>query len=445
MARTRNLGGSGLSILFGSALLAGSALAKEPPGAKASPFSGEPHGMAHVRLDLGAGRLDVDSGTLFAVQGAAGKPHEFVFVGKATFVLHTNDPVERYQLEMFTGQPELTEPVDEATLVLLDDAAAEAVTAGPAMPSVDAAVAGRAESSWREWLDSPGRRAAEVPTALFAAAAADPTAQGYFVAWCHSPRLGRFEYVINPWEQESVTVRHFVPLPLGDLDKDAVARRLRGEQSEGRLRDRRVEDLGDWDTWFSTASRGEAGRPAPGSRGFEPDHYVLDLDIPAYPETAETGRARIELHATESGRRVVLLDLFRDLRVSRVRDGAGADLAWHQEGDHVAVVLARPCESGDKVSLDVDYDGVLFNKVESGVYRKRAAIGWYPHVGTADVATYEVTVHHFKAVDVVATGRLAESGRKTGSSGRGTFSTRRPGGSPSRSGLTRSTRAPSAT
>src|SRR5262245_4438647 len=64
-----------------------------------------------LRLAFGSARIDIERGVLVAVKGPSARPQELLFIGKARFALATDDPVETYQIELFTGRERLDEPV----------------------------------------------------------------------------------------------------------------------------------------------------------------------------------------------------------------------------------------------------------------------------------------------------------------------------------------------
>jgi glucose-6-phosphate isomerase len=56
-----------------------------------------------LRIDLGPGRLTIAKGTLIPVEGLSGAARELLVFGDARFSLETDDPIETYQVELFTG------------------------------------------------------------------------------------------------------------------------------------------------------------------------------------------------------------------------------------------------------------------------------------------------------------------------------------------------------
>jgi hypothetical protein len=126
------------------------------------------------------------------------------------------------------------------------------------------------------------------------------------------------------------------------------------------------------------------------------------------------GTARLFLEATAAGRRVVRLELMRDLAVSTVVDGRGRDLFFFRSGDEIVVLLPEPSEAGQSLTLDVTYEGRALDWVRGKFFNLRDTSLWYPHCGTIDRAAYDVTLRWPRKYDVVASGRLEASGRERG-------------------------------
>ena len=89
-------------------------------------------------------------------------------------------------------------------------------------------------------------------------------------------------------------LERFVAARLGAVDAERVRRGLRREEEEGRNLGRRVEDLGDWDTWFSSSLTRPDGSRLPGAESFEPEHY--DLTLTVEPDLEEV-RVRVGIPA----------------------------------------------------------------------------------------------------------------------------------------------------
>ena len=114
---------------------------------------------------------------------------------------------------------------------------------------------------------------------------------GYFSAFCRSEVLGDFHYVFDPSELEQAVLGQFVPLDVDDTEERRVRKAIRRAKRKGRFARLRFEELGDWDTWVSVPLRGSNGQPLPGSRGFEPQRYTIDVSLDPRKEKLEGGSA----------------------------------------------------------------------------------------------------------------------------------------------------------
>ncbi len=369
--------------------------------------------LRKVDIELGAASLHVEDGLLVPAERVAAQSAEMVLVGNAVFRLSTPDPVEAAQIEMFTGSTSVAEPITEAVLVVARDDVAERLLSGTAPESVDPSRLGRARDAFSAWRQGTERRVLRVESALLLDALGDAVEQGFFAAWCRSSRLGPFTYVQDPEDLEPVTLGHFVPRPLGDEERERLDREIRHEQRRGRLREFRVEDLGDFDTWYSASLASADGGRLPGGEGFEPERYLLDVTVTEDRERIE-GRAVLELRAEAGGRVAVPLRLFPDLVVKSVRDGSGTDLAWLGEGERVIVFLTEPSKPGQSLVLEVTYGGPALKRLDFGVYVMRHTTDWHPHAGTLDRARYDVTVHWPQNLRMLGSGRRVDGGEQGG-------------------------------
>lgn len=372
--------------------------------------------VENLRVDLGPAHLTIAKGTLIPVEGPAAVPQEFLMIGAARFVLETSDPVEAYQIDLFTGAPRLDAAVDRAVLVIPNDAVASGLAARPGKARLDAAQAEEARDLLAAWRGSPEYRRSAADLVMIEDAIGDPIAQQGFVAWCGAGRLGRFLYTVDPFDIEQVSLEQFVPWRLGDVDADSVRRQIRRETQEGRLLGRRFEDIGDWDTWYSTSLARSDGSPTPGRQSFEPERYEVSIDVDADLERIE-GRARLTLVPTAREARVAQFELFVDLVLEKVTDASGRPLPWARSGSTIAVVLPGSPALGEKTSIDLSYEGVLFEKLEPGIRGQRTANDWYPRAGTIDRASYKVTFDTPDSVRILGSGVKREEsvagGRRT--------------------------------
>lgn len=364
--------------------------------------------VAVERLRLRGGPADflLESGVLVPVQQPGGRIAELVFAGLGRMRLEPDDDIEAQQLLLHTGDATFEENFRAAVLVVAADPAVASVLGRPrAAASAPGLVV--AEETYRAWREGAIRSRNGLEIALLFDAAGDPAAQGYFAAWFEHPRSGHIFYEVDPDRVEQVSLGWFEPLSLEQRQARKVEKALDKAQRRGRLLSARLEDLGTYDVWTSAALRDGEGRPRPGGASYEPEHYRLDVSLDDRARYIDA-EASLTLRALRAGRRVIRLSLQADLTVEAVTDGDGSALAFHRQGADLGVVLPAPPDT-ETVDIVVHYGGRLIEKHG----RARASIDtiqWYPHAGTVDRATYDVTVRWPESLGLVATGRRVDGG-----------------------------------
>jgi hypothetical protein len=109
---------------------------------------------------------------------------------------------------------------------------------------------------------------------------------------------------------------------------------------------------------------------------------------------------------------VITLELFRDLQVREVTDGEGEPLFHMRSGRELAVLLPGPSVAGEKLRLKVSYGGRVLKWVGRGTWDLEDTNAWYPHCGTVDRATYDVTLQWPAKYELISGGRLVDQGRR---------------------------------
>ncbi len=363
--------------------------------------------LKNVKLGAGLATLQLDDGVLLPASPVGARTVEVVFLGKGRIVLEPPDEIEAGQLDLFIGSNRLEEEFTEMVLVLGMDAAVDAMLRKPAA-TPEASLVQRGEALYRKWKDGPERKLLNVESAILLDAAGDPAFQGYFAAWFRGKELGDFLYLVNPEDQEQVALGSFVPLEATEKEKRKILKEIARQQRKGRLIGLELEDLGQWDTWLSASLRNREGTPSLGVSSFEPEKYTLDVSI-AERDLRLTGRARIDLRPVVRGARAAVLRINPNLQVSKVSDGSGQGLFFVQAGDDLTVLLPRPAAAGDKLALVVEYAGSAVDKSQ-GSYALADTLFWYPHAGTVDRATYDVTLRWPKKLELAACGHRVDGG-----------------------------------
>ncbi|HYH47258.1 MAG TPA: M1 family aminopeptidase, partial [Thermoanaerobaculia bacterium] len=137
--------------------------------------------------------------------------------------------------------------------------------------------------------------------------------------------------------------------------------------------------------------------------------YALELALGAKASRVD-GKARIELTPVLANpSRLVELQLNPDLKVRRVTDAAGAELFVHRAGAGLTVVLSEPPAAGAAATVVVEYEGNLIEK-DGRAFALLDTFSWYPHAGTVDRATYDVTFRWPRGLDLLASGRRMDGG-----------------------------------
>ncbi len=377
--------------------------------------------MTGVRLGTGFATFDLESGVLIPVRGGGERMVEMVFVGRGRARLEAPDNVEAGQLELFTGERRLAETFTEAVLVVARDAAAEALLRRPLVEEVEPETLRRAGARYTAWKDSPERRTLGVETGILLDALGDPLYEEYFAGWFLGEHLGPFLLQLDPAAEEQINLGQFVRFEISPERSHSLSRFLHRQQQRGRLVGLEVEDLGRWDSWVQAPLRDAEGEPRPGSPGFEPHHYVIDVTVD--PRTGSlASQSRVELKAASGSRRVVRLELHADLEISRLAESGGGELFYLREGNDVLVLLPRLPEAGAEVVLDVACEGrfleggrdVAPDGRRAASWALRDALGWYPRTGANERATYDVTLRWPRRYDLLASGTRVGVGESGG-------------------------------
>ena len=356
-------------------------------------------------LRAGLATVVLEDGVLVPSTTVAGRPVELAFVGRGRVELEPPDEVEAGQLELFTGSSRLDERFERAVFVVAFDAATDAVLSRP--PAPPGPRVGEAAALSAAWLAGTERALLDVDARLFADGIGDRLASGFFCAAFEGTRLGRFLVVVDPLEDEQVTVGRFVRPELSRRHERKLRLALEAAQRRGKLIGLAVSDLGIWDTWLSASLSSGSGEPAPGTTGVEPTHYRLEATL-ADPDLALEASARLSLQVLVADLRTVTLELDADLEPLRAVDGRGRELEWWRSRNELVVALAEPATAGQGLEIEVEYRGRPMEQSAGGAAALRRPTGWFPHAGTIDRAPYELTVTWPEELDVVAPGAVED-------------------------------------
>ena len=365
--------------------------------------------LEQVDVPFGSGSLYVHDGVLVPTHPVAGRTVEWVFVGQARFRFDPPDDIEADQLELFSGQRELDVGLEAAVMVRADDAPVRALLEHQEPAFLSPPMLERVVTVHREWLEGAERAANGIRGGVFNALIGDRAYSDYFAIWCRSYEIGDFIYEFDPEDTEPHTLAHFSPLEIRGWDRLRLERHLKHQQKRGRWLDTRIQDIGDWDIWLS-GPWDPTGKIREASPGFEAEHYRIDATI-GRDETTLRGKATLDVVSLEAGRRVIPLELFRDLVAETVRLETGEPLFFFRSGGDLIVVLDEPTTAGQRLQIEIVYRGKAMRWVDRKMFDLEDTANWYPHCGTTDRATYDVTLRWPRGLQLLASGRPVESGR----------------------------------
>ncbi len=213
-----------------------------------------------------------------------------------------------------------------------------------------------------------------------------PSQGGYFLAAIHGRKNGHLIFTIDPHG-----ARHVSPEEVSLLNWN------------------------DWgEAYLAAFHLGTDAARDTGGGDEQNGAYRIDtenLDVTIEKSGFLTGLAAVHVLAIQDGVAVVPLNLYPTLRVSRVETDKGEAQDYVQEKKEedadFGVILAAPLKKGDSVTLKVAYGGKDVVQNEGGAnYYPVARESWYPNAarGLGDYATYHMTFHVPKGLDLIATG-----------------------------------------
>jgi hypothetical protein len=309
-----------------------------------------------------------------------GKVTGAVFKGDGHFHIKPVSAEERHNLSILNHSEEFDEDFNQVILRFTDGTAAELHKAatGKGQPENSYAEAARDFHNYQrlKLLENIDLRLLQDVLS--------PAPGGYFFAAIRGKKNGHLFFRIDP---------NGVP----DVAPEEVS----------------LLSVNDWGPTFLTASHLAAEGDHPNNNEENAttriDHE--DLDVTIEKSGFLTGMATVHLIALQDGVAVVPFNVYPTLRVSRVETDKGEQLDFVQEKKEedadFGLVLAHPLKKGESSTVRIAYGGkdVVFNAGGSNYYPV-ARESWYPNgaQGLGDYATYNMTFHVPKGLQLIATG-----------------------------------------
>ena len=328
------------------------------------------------------------TGEVYFLAPVQGRYTGGVFIGDGEFNIQPPTEVERNSLKVFTNEPSLTEQFSSLVLRFTDKTFDEIKNNVAAKLGNNGPQAGHARDAFRENQTLLRTRLRENSELRVLADLYAPQRSGFFTAFINGKRFSKLVYLFNPLGIPEVSPEEVLLFSYGDTDR------------------------GFW-TAFHRLDEYKKGTASSAE-----DHRVVDItrhEIDASIKgTHLTATDVVTLRNLLPGTRVVLLELYRTLRVNRVQDEQGRDLNFVQEGKDedadLGVIMPQPLEVGKSFKITVQYEGdEALRDSGSGNYILIPRSTWYPNnAGTqfGDRAIFDMTFHFPKGNTFVGTGAL---------------------------------------
>lgn len=364
-------------------------------GKSGQDFSGPYATVNNLVLKKEGASFTLRSGEIYFLTPVEGHYTAAVFFGEGEFNLVPPTEREKISLKIFTNEPSITEQFTTLTLRFTDKTFDEvknspAVKMGTSGPQLSRAADLFRENQTllRKQLRDNGEL--QVLADLYA-----PGRAGFFTAFINGKKFSKLVYLYNPLGIPNVSPEEVLLYSYG------------------------TDDRGFWTAFH------RLDEYAKGTASSAEDHRAIDITKHQIDGTIKGTRLaatdRFTFRALVPGR-VVLLNLFGSLRVSRVQDEQGKDVEFIQEArDEDAdfgVIMPQTMEAGKSYTLSVQYEGGgAIADSGGGNFFLIPRSTWYPNNGGTqfgDRATFDMTFHYPKNYTFVGTGAPVGPEDRTG-------------------------------
>ncbi len=358
----------------------------------------DPARVYHVRdasIERPGAHFTLEDGIIAFTQDVMGKITGAFFEGDGEVLVAPPNEAERQSMSLFTGMAILEERFSSAYFRFNDNTALEF---SPGLRATEDAA--EFSERWKDAAVSLAQADAMRLLLTFSRGLADsgqspPRTDDPLDRFLHArlqgSKLGIFDVIYDASGSE--------PLDVGQ------ARKAR----DGSL---------FYDAWtsFSPSASGNKRDSVAIKNVVDPIHLThISIRTHVKPPRQIEAEATLQLQTSKAGERALIFELSRFIRVEAVeRDGhpvefihnpsvEGTQLA-RRGNDVVAVVLDRPSEAGQVISLRFVYRGEVLADAGPGLLYVGARGNWYPNRGPA-MANYDLEFYYPPGWTLVATGR----------------------------------------
>jgi hypothetical protein len=328
------------------------------------------------------------NGEIYFLTPVLGRYTGAVFIGDGEFSLVPPTENEKNNLKIFTNEPAITEQFSNLVMHFTDQTFANIKDSPATRMASSGPQSGKARDLFRENQTLLRKRLRDNSELRVLADLYAPERPGFFTAFINGKRFNKLVYLFNP-------------LGIPEVSPEEVLLFSYGE-----------EDGGFWTAFHRLAEYQK------GTANSSEDHRLVDITRHEIDGTIKGAHLnatdRLTLRALLPGR-VVLLNLYRTLRVNRVQDQQGHDLDFIQEGKDedadFGIIMPQPLETGKTYTLTVQYDGGdALRDSGGGNFILVPRSTWYPNNGGTqfgDRAIFDMTFRYPRGYTFIGTGALA--------------------------------------
>ncbi|MGQ0760563.1 MAG: carboxypeptidase regulatory-like domain-containing protein [Acidobacteriota bacterium] len=357
--------------------------------AKASGDFGGPFATVNnLVIKRDAGVFILKSGEIYFTPAVRDRTFGAVFFGEGELSLTPPTEIEKHTLSLFTKEKSITEAFTKLVLHFTDKSFDEIKASPQVTMSMNGSQAARAQDAYRDNQSVQRRTLRRNIELRKLVDLYNPRRPGFFTAFIDGKRYNKLVFQYDPLGIPIVSPEEVLLLSYGQTDGGLwTAFHRADEYTKG------------------TASSDEDHRI------YDITHHEIDTVIRGEKLSSTD---TLTFRQLDNGARVLPFRLFPSMRVSRVKDEAGRDLDFVQEGKNedadFGVIFPEPLQAGRTYKLIIEYGGgdVLIDAGFGNYFLSpQARSTWYPNnEGSAfgDRATFDITYHYPKDKTVIGTG-----------------------------------------
>ncbi|MDX6612978.1 MAG: hypothetical protein QOD75_2164 [Blastocatellia bacterium] len=352
----------------------------------AEDFTGQVATVNGLLLRRDAATFKFNSGEIYFLSPVEGRVTGAVFLGDVEMSLTPPIEAERRSLAIYTGSG-LAEHFNRLVMRFTDQTFQEIKETPGVQMGASGAQSARARDAFRE-IQTLLRKQFHYNLDLRTLGDIySPQRQGFFMAFPGGGRFDKLAYVIDPLGITDVAPEQVALFSFAEAQPEIwTAFHLNAEYQKG------------------------TGTSGQDRRLYDITHHEIETTIRGARIIASD---RITLRPLAPGIRVLPFNLYRSLRVSRVRDEQGTELSFVQESKDddfdFGVILPQALETGKAYKLTVEYEGDdTLKDSGGGNFILVARENWYPNNPVfGDRALFTMAFRHPKEFTFIGTGALA--------------------------------------